>query len=237
MIMAESNAQQKSRLSVLALAALGIVYGDIGTSPLYALKEVFAGTHPVPITPANIFGILSLVFWSLMIVVSIKYVVFIMRADNRGEGGIMALMALALRKVEGKRGQAAIMLAGMAGAALFYGDGVITPAISVLSAVEGLEIATPALKPWVIPITIGVLVGLFAFQRRGTAGIGALFGPVVCVWFAVLALLGIVNIATEPGVLRALNPLHALDFFLADPRLGFLALGGVFLVVTGGEAL
>jgi len=237
MIMAESNTQQKSRLPVLALAALGIVYGDIGTSPLYAMKEVFAGTHPVPITPGNIYGILSLVFWSLMIVVSIKYVVFIMRADNRGEGGIMALMALALRKVEGKRGQVAIMLAGMAGAALFYGDGVITPAISVLSAVEGLEVATPALKPWVIPITIGVLVGLFAFQRRGTAGIGALFGPVVCLWFAVLALLGIVNIATEPGVLRALNPLHALDFFLADPRLGFLALGGVFLVVTGGEAL
>jgi KUP system potassium uptake protein len=237
MIMAESNAHTKSRLPVLALAALGIVYGDIGTSPLYALKEVFAGTHPVPITPANIFGILSLVFWSLMIVVSIKYVVFIMRADNRGEGGIMALMALALRKVEGKRGQSAIMLAGMAGAALFYGDGVITPAISVLSAVEGLEIATPALKPWVIPITIGVLVGLFAFQRRGTAGIGALFGPVVCVWFTVLALLGIVNIVTEPGVLGALNPLFALNFFLADPRLGFLALGGVFLVVTGGEAL
>jgi KUP system potassium uptake protein len=235
--MAESNAHPKSRLPVLALAALGIVYGDIGTSPLYALKEVFAGTHPVPITPANIFGILSLVFWSLMIVVSIKYVVFIMRADNRGEGGIMALMALALRKVEGKRGQSAIMLAGMAGAALFYGDGVITPAISVLSAVEGLEVATPALKPWVIPITIGVLIGLFAFQRHGTAGIGALFGPVVCLWFAVLAFLGIVNIVTEPGVLGALNPLYALNFFLSDPRLGFLALGGVFLVVTGGEAL
>ena len=235
--MAESSAHSKSRLPVLALAALGIVYGDIGTSPLYAMKEVFAGTHPVPITPANIFGILSLVFWSLMIVVSIKYVVFIMRADNRGEGGIMALMALALRKVEGQRGQLAIMLAGMAGAALFYGDGVITPAISVLSAVEGLEVAAPTLKPWVIPITIGVLIGLFAFQRRGTAGIGALFGPVVCLWFAVLALLGVVNIATEPGVLGALNPLHALDFFRADPKLGFLALGGVFLVVTGGEAL
>jgi KUP system potassium uptake protein len=237
MIMVESNAHPKSRMPVLALAALGIVYGDIGTSPLYAMKEVFAGTHPVPITPANIFGILSLVFWSLMIVVSIKYVVFILRADNRGEGGIMALMALALRMVEGKRGQAAIMLAGMAGAALFYGDGVITPAISVLSAVEGLEVATPALKPWVVPVTIGVLTGLFAFQRRGTAGIGALFGPVVCLWFAVLALLGVVNIATDPGVLGALNPLHALSFFLSDPKLGFLALGGVFLVVTGGEAL
>jgi len=235
--MAEPNTQQKSRLPVLALAALGIVYGDIGTSPLYAMKEVFAGTHPVPVTSANILGILSLVFWSLMIVVSIKYVIFILRADNRGEGGIMALMALALRKVEGARGQSAIMLAGIAGAALFYGDGVITPAISVLSAVEGLEVATPAFKSWVIPITIGVLAGLFAFQRRGTAGIGALFGPVVCLWFAVLALLGVINIATDPGVLSALNPIHALDFFRSDPRLGFLALGGVFLVVTGGEAL
>jgi len=202
--MAESNAQQKSRLPVLALAALGIVYGDIGTSPLYALKEVFAGTHPVPIMPANIFGILSLVFWSLMIVVSIKYVVFIMRADNRGEGGIMALMALALRRSKADAGRRDH--AGRHGRrGVVYGDGVITPAISVLSAVEGLEVATPALKPWVIPITIGVLIGLFAFQRRGTAGIGALFGPVVCLWFAVLALLGIVNIATNPGVLGALN--------------------------------
>jgi len=233
----ESNASPKSSLPVLALAALGIVYGDIGTSPLYAIKEVFAGAHPLPITPANILGILSLVFWSLMIVVSIKYVVFVLRADNRGEGGIMALMALALRKVGGTRGPAAIMLAGMAGAALFYGDGVITPAISVLSAVEGLEVATPVLKPYVIPVTILVLTVLFAFQRHGTGGIGALFGPVVCVWFAVLALLGIVNIATEPSVLGALNPLQALDFFRSDPMLGFLALGGVFLVVTGSEAL
>ncbi len=226
-----------NRTAPLALAALGIVYGDIGTSPLYAIKEVFAGAHPLPITPDNILGILSLVLWTLVIVVTIKYVAFIMRADNRGEGGIMALMALTLRKAESPRGRMAIMLAGIAGAALFYGDGVITPAISVLSAVEGLEVATPALKAYVIPVTIGVLFALFAFQRKGTAGIGALFGPIVCVWFAALAVLGIVNIAAEPGVLKALSPSYALDFFLAGPRVGFLALGGVFLVATGSEAL
>lgn len=235
--MTEASVSPRSRLPILAMAALGIVYGDIGTSPLYAMKEVFAGTHPVPITASNVLGILSLVFWSLMIVVSIKYVVFVMRADNRGEGGIMALMALALHRVEGERVQVAIMLAGIAGAALFYGDGVITPAISVLSAVEGVEVATPALRPYVVPATILVLVALFALQRKGTGGIGALFGPVVSLWFVVLALLGIVNIANEPGVVRALNPAYALDFFLSAPQLGFLALGGVFLVVTGGEAL
>ncbi len=233
----ETAPAPSSRLTTLALAALGIVYGDIGTSPLYAIKEVFAGTHPLPITPANVLGILSLVFWSLTIVVSVKYVIFVMRADNRGEGGIMALMALALRRVEGRRGMVSVMLAGIAGTALFYGDGVITPAISVLSAVEGLEVATPALKPYVVPLTIIVLVGLFVFQRRGTGGIGALFGPVVCVWFTVLAVLGIMNIAHEPAVVRALNPVHAFDFIRATPWLGFLALGGVFLVVTGSEAL
>ncbi|MFA7318763.1 MAG: potassium transporter Kup, partial [Sulfuricella sp.] len=232
-----NNPHESKRLAPLALAALGVVYGDIGTSPLYALKEVFAGVHAVPITPGNILGILSLVVWSLVIVVSIKYVVFVMRADNKGEGGIMALMALALRKAEGRHGPAAIMLAGIAGAALFYGDGVITPAISVLSAVEGLEVATPALKPYVIPITLGVLAGLFFFQRKGTASIGSLFGPVVCVWFGVLALLGMVNIMHDPSVLKALSPVYALGFFAADFKLGFLALGGVFLVVTGGEAL
>jgi len=224
-------------MPILALAALGIVYGDIGTSPLYALKEVFAGVHPVPITVDNIIGILSLVFWSLVIVVSIKYVVFIMRADNRGEGGIMALMALALRKVENPRVRVAIMLAGIAGAALFYGDGVITPAISVLSAVEGLEVATPALKPFVIPLTIIVLVILFAFQRKGTAGIGALFGPIMGVWFATLAWLGVLNILHEPHVMQSLNPIHGIVFILSNPWLGFLALGGVVLALTGAEAL
>ncbi|HUW49390.1 MAG TPA: potassium transporter Kup [Sulfuricella sp.] len=234
--MTQQVVPQNKRVAPLALAALGIVYGDIGTSPLYAIKEVFAGAHPVPVTPDNVIGILSLVFWSLVIVVSIKYVAFIMRADNRGEGGIMALMALALRKADG-RGRAAIMLAGIVGAALFYGDGVITPAISVLSAVEGLEVAAPALKTYVIPVTIGVLVALFAFQRKGTAGIGALFGPVMCVWFGTLALLGIVNILTELSVVKSLNPVHGLTFLASNPWLGFLALGGVVLVVTGTEAL
>lgn len=226
-----------SRKSALALGALGIVYGDIGTSPLYALKEVFAGAHPVPITPDNIYGILSLVFWSLTLVVSIKYVMLIMRADNRGEGGIMALTALALRKVESPRQRASLILAGIAGAALFYGDGVITPAISVLSAVEGLEVASPALKSYVVPLTIGVLIALFAFQRKGTAGIGALFGPVMLLWFAVLALLGVINILHMPSVLSCLSPLPAFHFMWAHPKLGFLALGGVVLVVTGTEAL
>ncbi len=234
--MNQQDTNSNKPLAPLALAALGIVYGDIGTSPLYALKEVFAGAHPVPITPANISGILSLVFWSLMIVVSIKYVAFIMRADNRGEGGIMALMALALRQVEG-RSKAVIVFAGIVGAALFYGDGVITPAISVLSAVEGLEVATPALKAYVLPITIGVLIALFAFQRKGTAGIGALFGPVMVLWFGALALLGILNILNEPSVVKSLNPAYAFTFLATNPWLGFLSLGGVVLVLTGAEAL
>ena len=234
--MSSTSDTQNKPLAPLALAALGIVYGDIGTSPLYALKEVFAGGHPVPVNPANIFGILSLVVWSLVIVVSIKYVAFIMRADNRGEGGIMALMALALRKSEG-RARAAIMLAGIVGAALFYGDGVITPAISVLSAVEGLEVATPAFRAYVIPVTIAVLVALFVFQRKGTAGIGALFGPVMLLWFGSLAALGIANIAVEPGVLKSLNPVYGMAFLAANPWLGFLALGGVVLALTGAEAL
>ncbi|MBZ0091623.1 MAG: KUP/HAK/KT family potassium transporter, partial [Sulfuricellaceae bacterium] len=234
--MSKQQTSQRDSLPTLALAALGVVYGDIGTSPLYALKEVFAGVHPVPMTPANILGILSLVFWSLVIVVSVKYVAFIMRADNRGEGGIMALMALALRHLQGRRAHA-IMLAGIAGTALFYGDGVITPAISVLSAVEGLEIASPVFKSYVIPLTIAVLAALFAFQRKGTAGIGALFGPVMCLWFGTLALLGIVNVLAEPSIIKALNPTAGLAFFLSDPWLGFLSLGGVVLVVTGTEAL
>ena len=188
-----NDTRNKSGLTGLSLAALGVVYGDIGTSPLYTLNTIFtAGQSPVPLIPTNILGILSLIFWSLMVVVSFKYVLFIMRADNDGEGGIMALMALALRKLEDKgRVRVSIMLLGIFGAALFYGDGVITPAISVLSAVEGLQIASPAFKTYVIPITIVVLWGLFAFERRGTASVGALFGPVMCVWFATLAFLGL----------------------------------------------
>ena len=226
------------RLPALTLAALGVVYGDIGTSPLYTMKEVFAGIHhPVPITADNILGILSLIVWSLVGVVSVKYAAFIMRADNQGEGGIMALMALVQRHARNPAHGRALMLLGLFGAALFYGDGVITPAISVLSAVEGLEIATPVFKAWVVPITLGVLFGLFAVQKRGTARIGSLFGPITGVWFLVLAALGIVNILHEPRVLFALSPTYAVAFFLAHPGLAFLSLGAVVLAVTGAETL
>jgi KUP system potassium uptake protein len=229
----------KSSLTGLSLAALGVVYGDIGTSPLYTLNAIFSGgLHSVPLNAENILGILSLIFWSLIIVVSFKYVIFIMRADNEGEGGIMALLALALRKL-GNNGKArtGAMLFGIFGAALFYGDGIITPAISVLSAVEGLELASPAFKSYVIPVTLIVLWGLFVFQRKGSARVGALFGPIMCVWFGTLAILGGLNIFLEPGVLSALNPSHGVSFLIASPRIGFLALGGVVLALTGAEAL
>mgnify|MGYP000968327850 FL=1 len=233
------QAQDKKRLATLTLAALGIVYGDIGTSPLYSIKEVFGGAHhPVPITPENVLGILSLFFWSLIIVVTVKYVSFIMRANNKGEGGIIALMTLALHN--GRPGtwqQKLLVTLGLFGAALFYGDGVITPAISVLSAVEGLELITPAFKPYILPIALVVLVGLFVFQRRGTASVGALFGPVMVVWFAVLALLGALAIFDNPAVLAAINPLHALRFITGNSLLGFFALGAVVLCITGAEAL
>jgi len=229
---------RNARLATLTLSALGVVYGDIGTSPLYALKEVFGGTHhPVPISEPNVIGILSLVFWSLMIVVSIKYVVFIMRANNKGEGGIMALMALVLREEKDPRRARALMLMGLFGAALFYGDGLITPAISVLSAVEGLEVAAPALKPYVIPLSLIVIFALFAIQKRGTGSVGKLFGPIMIGWFFVLTLLGILGIARAPQVLWALNPAHGANFLLTHGSLGFLSLGAVVLVVTGAEAL
>ncbi len=236
--MGHSSSSNKSRFNSLALAALGVVYGDIGTSPLYALKEVFGSPHhPVPITPDNVLGILSLVFWALMMVVSGKYVLFIMRADNRGEGGIMALMALALRNIKAGRQRNIVVMLGLFGAALFYGDGVVTPAISVLSAVEGLHVITPAFDPFVIPLALVVLILLFFIQRKGTATVGKLFGPVMLLWFGVLTVLGVTNILIEPDVLRALNPAWAVSFLLANPKLGFLSLGAVVLVLTGGEAL
>jgi KUP system potassium uptake protein len=237
--MSQLTHSDKSRFNSLALAALGVVYGDIGTSPLYALKEVFGNEHhPVPITPDNVLGILSLVFWALMAVVSGKYVLFVMRADNRGEGGIMALMALALRKEKiGTWRRNIIVTLGLFGAALFYGDGVITPAISVLSAVEGLEIIAPAFKPYIIPLSVLVLIGLFIIQRFGTASVGKLFGPVMVLWFAILAVIGIANIGTEPGVLRALNPAWGVYFLQSNPGIGFFSFGAVVLVLTGGEAL
>jgi KUP system potassium uptake protein len=226
-------------IAVLSLAALGVVYGDIGTSPLYALKEVFGNAHhPVPITPDNVLGILSLVFWSLLIVVSLKYVLVILRADNKGEGGIMALMARVLAGSGlDRRTRHGVVVLGLCGAALFYGDGIITPAISVLSAVEGLEVATPLFTPYIVPLTLGILGALFWIQRHGTARVGAGFGPITCLWFAVLAALGMRQIAANPAVLKALWPGHALSFLAADPQLGFLAMGSVFLVLTGAEAL
>ncbi len=230
--------QSKSQQAAMALAALGVVYGDIGTSPLYTMKEVFAGLHAIPLTPENILGIVSLILWSLIIVVSIKYVVFIMRADNRGEGGIMALIALALHGAKGNaKREKAIMLAGLLGAGMFYGDGMVTPAISVLSALEGLEVATPVLRPFVIPLTLGVLFVLFFYQRRGTASVGAMFGPVMMVWFATLGVLGLINITASPGVLKALNPAYGLGFLFENRGIAIVAMGAVVLSVTGAEAL
>ena len=224
-------------LAALTLGAIGVVYGDIGTSPLYALKEVFAQGR-VPLTPDNILGILSLVFWTLTVIVSLKYVVLILRADNHGEGGLIAMLALASQAVKHRpRLRARLLLLGIFGTAIFFGDGVITPAISVLSAVEGLEVAAPALHRWVVPVTLVVLTVLFAAQRFGTAAVGRLFGPVTMTWFAVLALLGVVHIARHPQVLAALGPQYALGFAFAHPGTAFVALGAVVLCVTGAEAL
>ena len=231
--------KQKSpaALAALTLAALGVVYGDIGTSPLYALKEIFQGGH-VATTPANILGVLSLIFWTLTIIISLKYVLLILRADNNGEGGLIAMLALATHAVRGKpRLRRTLMTVGLFGTAVFYGDGVITPAISVLSAVEGLEVAAPTLHAWIIPLTLLVLTALFAVQRFGTGGIGKWFGPITLVWFVVLVLLGLPHIAAHPGVLVALNPAYAWAFAAAQPMIAFVALGAVVLVVTGGEAL
>jgi len=222
----------------LAVAAIGVVYGDIGTSPLYTLKEVFAGHHPLPVDAINVMGILSLIFWSLIIVVSLKYVVFIMRADNNGEGGIMALLALVQRAVpSGTRKSWLLLALGIFGASLFYGDGMITPAISVLSAVEGLNVATPALAPLVVPISLIVLALLFLIQRSGTRSVGIWFGPIMLLWFLTLGLLGTINILHAPEVLFALNPYYAFHFFATHGGYGFLVLGAVVLSVTGAEAL
>ena len=222
----------------LALAALGIVYGDIGTSPLYTLKTVFDPANGLKLEPASVVGIVSLIFWSLTVVVSLKYVTLILRANNRGEGGIMALLALAASSVTSRpRLRHALLGIGIMGAALFYGDGVITPAISVLSAVEGLEVATPSLTPYVIPVTLIALITLFLMQKRGTAGIGAVFGPIMVIWFVVLAIAGLINILDKPAILTALNPVKGLAFCLHHEWLAFVALGAVVLSLTGAEAL
>jgi KUP system potassium uptake protein len=224
-------------LAALALGALGVVYGDIGTSPLYALKECFTGNHGVEPTPANVLGVLSLVFWAMTFVVTFKYLSFVMRADNRGEGGILALQALVSRKDPNRRGRKVLLLLGLFGAALLYGDGVITPAISVLSAVEGVAVAAPALTRVVVPITVLLLAGLFYMQRTGTARVGAIFGPVMLAWFSVIGALGVSGILRDPSVLVAVNPVYAVRFFGANGLAGFLVLGAVVLCITGGEAL
>jgi len=227
---------ETARRQSLVLLALGVVFGDIGTSPLYAFRHSLREYGEV--SDASVLGVLSMITWALTLVVTVKYVLFIMRADNRGEGGLLALTALALRAVPASsRRHRWIVAAGMIGAALFYGDGIITPAISVLSAVEGLKVATPVFEPYILPITLVILVALFAVQRHGTERVGAFFGPVMVVWFVVLAVLGILQIIEHPRVLLALNPYYAVSAFLTSPALGFVVLGAVFLAVTGAEAL
>jgi KUP system potassium uptake protein len=227
----------KDKLPVLMLGAIGVVFGDIGTSPLYALKESFVGPHPLAVDRLHIFGVLSLIFWSLMLIVTVKYVLVAMRAHNRGEGGSFALLALVSRHMGSSRWSGTLVVLGVLAASLFYGDAMLTPAISVLSAVEGLTVVEASLAPLVLPIAAVILVALFLIQSRGTARVGALFGPIVLVYFATLATLGVVNIAAHPEILGILNPYWAAKFFLYDPRLAFLAMGSVFLAVTGAETL
>ncbi|WP_024813282.1 potassium transporter Kup [Acidovorax sp. JHL-3] len=227
----------KSSLAALTLGAIGVVYGDIGTSVLYAVKEVFGSGH-VPFTPDNIYGILSIFFWTLTVIVSLKYVVLVLRADNNGEGGLIAMLALASQAVKDKPRLRKVLLAvGIFGTSLFYGDGVITPAISVLSAVEGLEVVSPHFKQYVIPLTLVVLFCLFAVQKRGTSGIGKFFGPVTLIWFLTIAVLGVSHIVTHPEILWAMSPHHAVGFMWAHPGISFIILGAVVLCVTGAEAL
>ena len=222
-----------------SLAALGVVFGDIGTSPLYAMRECFTGSHGVSLTPANIFGVLSLILWSLIFIVSVKYLAFVMRADNKGEGGILALMALLMPKDDGKVRKyiQPVIAMGLAGAVLLYGDGIITPAITVMGAIEGLKVVTPLFEPYVMLISLVIIVSLFFIQSKGTATIGKVFGPVILLWFIVLAAMGIYGISMNTGIFAALNPVYGVSFLVASKFQGFVVLGSVFLVVTGGEAL
>ncbi len=224
--------------AALTLGALGIVYGDIGTSPLYSLKEAFNDkSHLMTVDRINIYGVCSLAFWSLIIIISIKYLMFVMRADNKGEGGILALTSLVMPKTSSARRAGILVGLGVFGTALLYGDGVITPAISVLSAVEGLEQVSTSFSAWVMPISIAILVGLFLVQKRGTAGIGKVFGPIMLVWFATIAILGLTKVIEAPGIIESINPIHAVRYFTHESMKAFLSLGSIFLVVTGGEAL
>jgi KUP system potassium uptake protein len=224
-------------LRALAFSALGVVFGDIGTSPLYAIRESFHPDHGIPLTPQNVLGILSLIFWALILVITVKYLLVVMKADNRGEGGMIALTALVTPTATSSRRPLILVLMGLFGASLLYGDSIITPAISVLSAVEGLNVATPLFQPYIIPIVVAILVALFSVQSFGTARVGRVFGPVMLAWFFILALLGVLSIARYPSVLAAVSPHHAVEFFRENHWRGYLVLGSVFLVVTGGEAL
>ncbi|MGA7748722.1 MAG: KUP/HAK/KT family potassium transporter, partial [Gallionella sp.] len=228
----------KQKLPVLALGAIGVVFGDIGTSPLYAIQATFTGPHPLPVVEANILGVLSVMFWTIMLLVSFKYVIIIMRADNHGEGGSLALLALVSElTTQYPKIKWSVTALGVFAAALFYGDGMITPAISVLSAVEGLDLVSHEFKSYILPITIIVLTGLFFIQKRGTGTVGMTFGPIMVFWFICLAVFGIISIAQNPQVLWALNPLYAFHFLTADPRMAFMSLGAIVLAITGGEAL
>jgi KUP system potassium uptake protein len=233
----EHRSDTSSGLAGLSVAALGVVFGDIGTSPVYTFRECFNPEHGLPLDAEHVLGVLSMIFWVLIIVVTVKYVLLIMRADNQGEGGILALLALAQAAVRGERSRTLLVLLGLGGAALFFGDSMITPAISVLSAVEGIGIATPALNQFVLPLTVAVLLALFLFQKGGTDRVGRLFGPMMVLWFAVIAVTGVLQIAEAPSVLVALNPAHAVGIFVAAPAAGFVVLGTVALAITGGEAL
>jgi KUP system potassium uptake protein len=234
---AMTPAPTRGPLLKLTLGAIGIVYGDIGTSPLYVMKESFAGAHPLALDEAHVFGVLSLIFWSVTAVVTVKYLAFMMRADNNGEGGSLALLALVTRIVGSGRRSFFITVLGIFAAALFYGDSMLTPAISVLSAVEGLEFAIPGARHYVVAITLAILVALFLVQSHGTARVGAFFGPIMCLWFLTLAVLGVVNMVDRPDILLALDPRYAVHFFIVDQWKAFLALGSVFLALTGAEAL
>lgn len=233
-----ANTHSKSSLAALSIAAVGIVYGDIGTSPLYTMQEVFADKHGLPLNTGNIYGIVSLILWGLIIIVSLKYVILVLRASNRGEGGIMALTALSLESVSKKsKLYFPLTVLGVVGASLFYGDGVVTPAMSVLSAIEGIQVATPTLQSYVVPLTVVILIILYSLQSKGTAGIGKLFGPVMLLWFIVLAAMGLYNIIRVPHILVAFNPYYALEFLLGHGFVAFIALGAVVLAFTGSEAL
>ena len=234
----QEGGHKKGASFSLMLAAIGVVFGDIGTSPLYALKECFSPEHGIPFSNEAVFGVISMVFWAFAIVVSLKYVMFVMRANNHGEGGILALMALALRTAPtGSKRSLVIIMAGVFGACMFYGDAIITPAISVLSAVEGMEVISPDFTRYIIPVTIVILVALFVIQKKGPAVVGNLFGPVMLVWFVVIGLMGLYQVIDNPSIFAAVNPIYAIRFMDEHALQGFIVLGAVFLVLTGAEAL